>query len=202
MSHTTPLAGKKALVTGASTGIGRGIAIALAQAGADVAVHHFGDRAGAESAAKTIAGCGCRTTIVEGDLRVVAQIEAFVTQAIDGLSGLNVLVNNAGITGWNAALDVSEALWDTVIDTNLKGTFFCAVAAARHMRANGGGSIVNISSVLSHSAMRNLTIYAASKAGINQMTRQLALELGPSGIRVNAIAPRRHRPHAGRRSRL
>jgi len=189
MSDTKPLTGKKAIVTGASSGIGRGIAVALGQAGADVAIHHFGDLGGAEKTAATIAEFGGKTTIVDGDLRVVSQIETFVKRAIADLGGLNVLINNAGITGWNAALDVDEALWDTVIDTNLKGTFFCAIAAAGHMQTNGGGSIVNISSVLSHSAMRNLTIYAASKAGINQMTRQLALELGPLGIRVNAIAP-------------
>jgi len=189
MSDSKPLTGRKALVTGASSGIGRGIALALAEAGSDVAVHHFGDLAGAQKTAAAIVALGRKSTIVEGDLRVVSQIETFVKQAVEGLGGLNILVNNAGITGWNAALEVTEALWDTVVDTNLKGTFFCAIAAVRHMQSNGGGSIVNISSVLSHAAMRNLTIYAASKAGINQMSRQLALELGPIGIRVNAIAP-------------
>jgi NAD(P)-dependent dehydrogenase (short-subunit alcohol dehydrogenase family) len=186
---SSPLAGRKALVTGASGGIGRALAVALARAGADVAVHHFDDPVGGEETAATIRALGRQAFLIGADIRVVAQIEDMVAAVVTNLGGLDTLVNNAGITGWNDALDVSEALWDQVIDTNLKGTFFCSTAAARHMKAHGGGAIVNVSTIVSLTCMRNLSVYAASKAGINMMTRQLAFELAAHGIRVNAIAP-------------
>ena len=105
------------------------------------------------------------------------------------LDRLDVLVNCAGVTGWVDLDDPSEETWDRVIDTNLKGTFFCSTEAARLMRAAGGGSIVNVSSVVGGRAMRNLAAYGASKGGINALTIQLAGELAPHGIRVNAFAP-------------
>ena len=109
--------------------------------------------------------------------------------AFSELDRLDVLVNCAGVTGWMDAVDPSEETWDRVIDTNLKGTFFCSIAAARLMRSAGGGSIVNVSSVLATRGMPNSAAYAASKGGINALTVQLAIELAPARIRVNAFAP-------------
>ena len=105
------------------------------------------------------------------------------------LDRLDVLVNCAGVTGWIDLADPNETVWDQVVDTNLKGTFFCSTEAARLMRAAGGGSIVNVSTVVAARALRNLSAYAASKGGINALTIQLAGELGGDGIRVNALAP-------------
>jgi NAD(P)-dependent dehydrogenase (short-subunit alcohol dehydrogenase family) len=105
------------------------------------------------------------------------------------LDRLDVLVNCAGVTGWIDLADPSESTWDRVIDTNLKGTFFCSTEAARLMRAGGGGSIVNVSTVVAARALRHLAAYAASKGGINALTIQLAAELAADGIRVNAFAP-------------
>ena len=105
------------------------------------------------------------------------------------LDRVDVLVNCAGITGWTPLLDTDEATWNRVIDTNLKGTFFCSVEAAKLMREAGGGAIVNVSTVVAERGMRNLAAYAASKGGINALTRQLAVELAPYGIRVNTFAP-------------
>jgi NAD(P)-dependent dehydrogenase (short-subunit alcohol dehydrogenase family) len=107
----------------------------------------------------------------------------------DPLERLDVLVNCAGITGWMNVFEPSEETWDRVIDTNLKGTFFCSTEAARLMRRSGGGSIVNVSTVVAARGMRNLSAYAASKGGINALTIQLAVELAPYHIRVNAFAP-------------
>ena len=114
---------------------------------------------------------------------------AQVRELFGRLERLDVLVNCAGVTGWVDLDDPSEETWDRVIDTNLKGTFFCSTEAARLMRAAGGGSIVNVSSVVGARALRNLAAYGASKGGINALTIQLAGELAPHGIRVNAFAP-------------
>lgn len=175
------------LVTGASGGIGRALAVGMAAHGAHVMVHHFDDPAGAAATASAVEALGRRAAVVQADVRDVSQIEAMY-QAMDALGPLGFVVNNAGITGWNAALDVREELWDRVIDTNLKGTFFSCLAAARRMRGRGG-AIVNVSTQVAALAVKNLSVYAISKAGINGMTRQLAVELAPEGVRLNALAP-------------
>lgn len=189
MSVSFDLWGKVAVVTGASDGIGRALAVGLAEAGADVAVHFFDDAEGARRTAGTIEALGRRAMLVAADNREVAQIARLFDEVASTLGGTDVLVNNAGLTGWSAALEVDEALWDRVIDTNLKGTFFCSTHAARQMKTRGGGSIINVSSVVGLRATPNLTAYAASKAGIHALTRQMAVELAPMGIRVNAFAP-------------
>jgi len=186
---TDALTGKVALVTGASGGIGRALALGLAKAGASVGVHTFDDMVGGHETVAQIEALGARAVLVQADIRNVAAINNMIEFVCAQLGRLDVLVNNAGITGWNAALEVTEDLWDQVIDTNLKGTFFCATAAARKMKDTGGGSIVNVSTVVALTVMSNLTVYAASKAGIQSLTRQLAVELAPLGIRVNTIAP-------------
>jgi NAD(P)-dependent dehydrogenase (short-subunit alcohol dehydrogenase family) len=169
------LAGKVALVTGGSRGIGRALALGFAAEGATVHVNHFDEG----PAAAPPGGLELRY-----DVSDVGQIRAMFAR----LDRLDVLVNCAGITGWGSIFDVDEEAWDRVLDTNLKGTFFCSVEAARLMRT-GGGSIVNVSSVVAERGMRNLAPYAASKGGIDALTRQLAIELAPYGIRVNTFAP-------------
>lgn len=175
------LEGKVALVTGAGRGIGRVLAIGLAAEGAVVHVNDVDDP---ESTAVRLPEAQ-RGLSLGHDVSDVAQIRAM----FDRLDRLDVLVNCAGITGWIDVAEPDEAIWDRVIDTNLKGTFFCSTTAAPLMRAAGGGSIVNVSTVVAARALRNLSAYAASKGGINALTIQLAGELAPYGIRVNAFAP-------------
>jgi glucose 1-dehydrogenase len=175
------LEGKVALVTGARRGIGRTLGIGLAAEGAVVHLLDLDDP-GDVLAELPEAGRGLATTC---DVSDVAQIRATFSR----LGRLDVLVNCAGLTGWMDAVDPSEETWDRVIATNLKGTFFCSIEAARLMRSAGGGSIVNVSSVLATRGMPNSAAYAASKGGINALTVQLAIELAPGRIRVNAFAP-------------
>jgi glucose 1-dehydrogenase len=175
------LEGKIALVTGAAGGIGRALALGFAAEGALVHLLDLVDLGGmlAELPA------GGRGLALRCDVSDPAQIRT----AFSRLDRLDVLVNCAGVTGWLDAVDPSEQTWDRVIDTNLKGTFFCSTEAARLMRRGGGGSIVNVSSVLATRGMPNSAAYAASKGGINALTVQLAIELAPERIRVNAFAP-------------
>ena len=175
------LDGKAALVTGAARGIGRALALGLAAEGARVHVCDLDDPADV-LAAMPDEGRGF-------SLRCDISETAAVRAMFGRLDRLDVLVNCAGITGWMNVLEPSEETWDRVVDTNLKGTFFCSTEAAALMRRGGGGSIVNISTVVAARGMRNLTAYAASKGGINALTIQLAVELAPFAIRVNGLAP-------------
>ena len=175
------LDGKAALVTGAGRGIGRALALGLAAEGATVHVNDLVDPADVVAELPEAR----RGLALAYDVSEVAQVSALFAR----LDRLDVLVNCAGVTGWVDLDDPSEETWDRVIDTNLKGTFFCSTEAARLMRASGGGSIVNVSSVVGGRALRNLAAYGASKGGINALTIQLAGELAPHGIRVNAFAP-------------
>jgi 3-oxoacyl-[acyl-carrier protein] reductase len=184
------LAGKRALVTGGSKGIGAGIALALAREGADVAVNYRSDQAGAEEVAAQIRALGRAAATVGADVGKVADCQRLVREAADALGGLDILVNNAGITIWENFFETDEAHWDATLDTNLKGVFFCTQAAARIMRDQGtGGRVVNISSGASRSAFTNATPYNASKGGLNMLTAGLAVELGEYSITVNAVGP-------------
>jgi 3-oxoacyl-[acyl-carrier protein] reductase len=184
------LAGKRALVTGGSNGIGAGIALALAREGADIAVNYRSDRAGAEEVAGQIRALGRAAATVGADVGKVADCQRLVREAADALGGLDILVNNAGITLWEDFFDTDEKHWDATLDTNLKGVFFCTQAAARVMRDQGtGGRVVNISSGASRSAFKRATPYNASKGGLNMLTAGLAVELGEYGITVNAVGP-------------
>ena len=190
--ETTPrqqLAGRIALVTGASKGIGRALAVGLAAAGADVAVGYHTDRAGAEAVARDIESLGRRCLIHGGDVASVDAVRRLVADVVDRFGHIDILVNNAAIAGWAPAFETDEDLWDSVMTTNLKGSFFCAVEAARNMATTGGGAIVNISSNIAALGVSNLSCYAASKAGLHAVTKHLAVELAPLGIRVNALAP-------------
>jgi glucose 1-dehydrogenase len=183
------LTGKRALVTGGSKGIGAGIALALAREGADVAVNYHSDRTGAEKVVQEIETLGRTATAIGADVGQVADCQRLVTEAAETLGGLDILVNNAGITLWQDFFETDEAHWDATLDTNLKSVFFCTQAAARIMRTQHWGRVVNISSGASRSAFKNATPYNASKGGMNMLTVGLALELGPYGITVNAVAP-------------
>jgi 2-dehydro-3-deoxy-D-gluconate 5-dehydrogenase len=180
------LSGKVAIVTGANTGIGQGVAIALAEAGADVALV---GRTPAEEAAEMVRAAGRRAAIVDADLSTIAPVLGVIEQTVAELGRLDILVNNAGIIRRADALDFSEEDWDAVIDTNLKSTFFLAQAAARHMVAHGGGKIINIASLLSFQGGIRVASYTASKSGVAGLTRLLANEWATKGINVNAIAP-------------
>ena len=181
---------KVVLITGASKGIGRALALGCAREGAHVIVNYHTDRAGAEAVAAGIRDLGRRALVVQADLSRVVQIERMFARARKTFPRLDVLINNAGLTGWAGLFDTTEAKWDVVLDTNLKGTFFCSLAAARWMReTKTAGAIVNVSTQCAQLAVKNLVAYATSKAGLHGLTKQLAIELAPFGIRVNTFAP-------------
>jgi 2-deoxy-D-gluconate 3-dehydrogenase len=173
-------------VTGANTGIGQAIAIALAQAGADVALV---GRTPAEDTAAAIRDLGRRTLIVSADLSSIEPVQRIVDETVAGLGGLDILVNNAGIIRRADAVDFTEADWDAVVDTNLKSVFFLCQAAGRHMIAKGKGRIINIASMLTFQGGIRVPSYTASKSGIGGLTKLLANEWAKHGLSVNAIAP-------------
>ncbi len=184
------LDGRVALVTGAQQGIGRAIAVALAQAGADVAVNFLDDQRAAESVAEAVRGAGRRAVLLQGDVARVAACHEMVAQTVAQLGGIDILVNNAGVFPRVPFLKMTEADWDFVIDVNLKGTCFCSQAAANAMIAAGRpGTIISLASQSITGRSPDGAHYAASKGGIVSLTRALALELAPHDIRVNAIAP-------------
>src|SRR5205814_9798816 len=133
------------LVTGASKGIGRALAIGCAREGAQVVVNFANDKTGADETVAKIKTLGRRATVVRADISLVPQIQAMFHQIVVEFGRVDVLINNAGITGWTPLFEITEQKWDQVIDTNLKGTFFCSLEAARIMKDHGGGSIVNVS---------------------------------------------------------
>lgn len=183
------LHGKTALVTGASKGVGKGIALELAREGCDVAVNYNSDRAGALATVAEVEALGHAAFAVQGNVAVAADVNRMFDEVFARFPRLNVLVNNAGVQTWKKLLDLEEAEWDRVIDTNLKGCFLCTQRAARHMKDAGGGSIVNIGSGCNKIAFPNLVDYTASKGGIEMFTRVAGVELGPHKIRVNCVAP-------------
>ena len=183
------LSGKVALVTGAQQGIGRAIAIALAQDGADVGVNYLDDPAAAESVAKEVRAVGRRAAVVKANVMRADDVEAMVVAIAGALGPPDVLVNNAGVFPRSEFLDLAEREWDQVLNVNLKGGFLCTQAVARKLVAAGRpGAIVNIASSAVRGDPRGVH-YSASKAGVVGMTRAMALALAPHRIRVNAIAP-------------
>lgn len=179
------LSGRRALVTGASRGIGRAIAEGLAAAGADVAIAAR-SLPSLEEAAALIEGQGVKAVPVAMDVTSVGSIRDGIACAVRDLGGLDILINNAGIEQVCPSIDIEEALWDRILDTNLKGAFFAAQAAARVMTR---GSILNLCSLTSERGIPTAVPYGASKTGLLGMTRALAVEWAPRGIRVNAIEP-------------
>jgi NAD(P)-dependent dehydrogenase (short-subunit alcohol dehydrogenase family) len=189
MAAELRLAGKRALVTGASRGIGRQLAWALAGAGAEVAVA----ARRVESLAKTVRAIEERTrgraVPIAMDVTRVESIREGTAEAAATLGGLHILVNNAGVERTAPALEVEEETWDLILDTNLKGAFFAAQAAARIMSEGPGGAILNICALSSERGIPGAVAYGSSKAGLLGMTRGLAAEWGRHFIRVNALAP-------------
>jgi 2-deoxy-D-gluconate 3-dehydrogenase len=180
------LAGKVALVTGANTGLGQGIAIALAQAGADIVAV---GRSSAEDTQREVIATGRRFHFVHADLERSRETERVVSQTVEAAGRLDILVNNAGIIRRNDAIAFTEEDWDAALNVNLKTPFFLAQAAAKVMLANGGGKIINIASMLSFQGGIRTASYTASKSGLAGLTRLLANEWASRGINVNAIAP-------------
>jgi NAD(P)-dependent dehydrogenase (short-subunit alcohol dehydrogenase family) len=182
------LAGRKALVTGASRGIGQALAVGLARAGADVAAAAR-DAGSVAATVDAIGASGRRAHGLAMDVRDVEATRRGVAEAAAALGGLDILVNNAGIEQVCDSLEVDEALWDRIVDTNLKGAFFCAQATARLMAAGAGGAIVNVCSLTSEIGVPTAVPYGSSKSGLLGMTRALAAEWAGKRIRVNGIGP-------------
>ncbi len=184
------LNGARVLVTGSSTGIGRGVALRMAQEGADVVINYRSDPGRADEVVAEIRALGRTSVALKGDVSVVDAVRALVAESAAALGGLDVLVNNAGIERRAAFWDVTEADYDAVLAVNLKGVFFGTQAFVRHCRTAGQpGRIVNISSVHEDLAFPNFAAYCAAKGGLRMLARTLAVELGPLGITINNIAP-------------
>jgi 3-oxoacyl-[acyl-carrier protein] reductase len=183
------LKNKVAIVTGASRGIGRAIALTLAQYGAKVIVNYCGSKEKAEEVVQEIEGNGGTATIYQVDVADFNAVKLMFDDVIKQYGSVDILVNNAGITRDNLILKMSEEEFDGVINTNLKGVFNCMKHASRIMLKQKSGKIINISSVIGISGCAGQVNYSAAKAGVIGMTKSLAKELGSRGITVNAIAP-------------
>ena len=187
MANPFDLTGKVALVTGANTGLGQGMAVALAEAGADVCL--VGRSAPDETVAR-IEALGRKAHVIHADLGSADDVESIVSDARDALGGVDILVNNAGIIKRNDSIDFTFEEWDAVMNVNLRTLFFLSQAAAREMIKSGhGGKIINIASMLSFQGGIRVPSYTASKSGVAGLTKILANEWAKHGINVNAIAP-------------
>ncbi len=178
-----------ALVTGASKGVGRGIALELGRQGCSVAVNYNSDAAGAEETAREIRASGRDAFTVQANVGVAENVDRMFEHVLGRFPRLDILVNNAGVQTWTSLLELEEREWDRVIATNLKGCFLCTQRAARYMKDQGGGRIVNIGSGCNKVAFPMLVDYTASKGGIEMFTKVAAVELGRYGITVNCVAP-------------
>lgn len=183
------LEGKNALVTGASRGIGRAIAISLAEAGADVAINYSGSEAAAAETASAVEALGRRAILVKANVGKADEFEAMVKEVIEQLGSIDILVNNAGITRDNLIMRMKEEEFDQVIETNLKGVFNGIKAVTRPMMKQRSGRIINISSVVGVLGNPGQANYVAAKAGVIGLTKASARELASRGITVNCVAP-------------
>lgn len=185
---TRPLAGSVAVVTGAGRGLGRAIALALSDAGAAVALGARTPDQLAEVAAE-ITGRGGRAVAVTTDVTVTAQVNGLVDRAVAEFGRVDILVNNAGVVEFAPLVELTDEAWDTVLATNLRSTFLGVRAAARYMREQGGGRIINVASNFASMGVPGYAAYSASKAAVIALTRSAAVELARYGITVNAVAP-------------
>lgn len=183
------LDGKVALITGASRGIGRAVALKLAQAGAKIIVNYAGNETAAQEVQRQIAAAGGEALVVRADVSVAASAEELVAQGLTAFGHIDILVNNAGITRDNLLLRMKEEDWDAVLNTNLKGVFHCTKAVVRPMMKQRQGRIVNMASVVGIMGNAGQANYAAAKAGVIGFTKAMAKELASRGITVNAVAP-------------
>lgn len=184
------LSGKVALVTGSSQGIGQAIAIRLAEEGADVAVNHHNQPAQAEAVKTKIESLGRRAVAIETNVGMPGEDTRLVCEAVAALGELDILVNNAGVERNAPFWEVTEADYDFVLNTNLKGAFFAAQAFVKHLQSRKApGKIINISSVHEELPFPHFTAYCASKGGLKMLMRNLSIELAPLGITINNVAP-------------
>ena len=183
----TSLKNKTAIVTGASRGIGRKIALKLGKLGAAVVVNYLNNAQQAEDVSSEIINMGGRALSVQADIRNIDAIEALFDSAIEAFGALNILVNNAGISVYKKIEDITEEEFDNLFVTNVKSLFFACQQAAKKME--NGGKIINISSSVTRMMMPTYGAYAATKGAVEQITKVLAKELGPKRIQVNAISP-------------
>lgn len=188
MAAQTPES-RRALVTGASKGVGKGIALELARVGCDVAVNYNSDAAGADATVAEIRNMGRSAFAVRANVGVADDVDCMFAEVCERFERLDILVNNAGVQTWKPLLDLEEAEWDRTIQTNLKGCFLCTQRAARRMRDHKWGRIVNIGSGCNKIPFPNLVDYTASKGGIEMFTKACAIELGKHNITVNCVAP-------------
>ncbi len=182
------LDGRVAIVTGAVQGIGLGVALSMARAGANIVVADMAQD-GLASAVAEIEAKGVQALGVQTDVTQAREIDRLVHETLDRFGTIDILVNNAGVVIIKSIADQSEADWDRVLDTNLKGTFLCSQRVIQEMQKHKRGAIVNLSSIAAFHFTTPHIPYAASKAGVSALTRDLAYEVAPLGIRVNAIAP-------------
>lgn len=190
VSELLALRGRVALVTGSGYGIGMGIALRLAEAGAAVGVHYHSHAQGAQQVAEQICAAGGQALVVQGDLTQAEDVRRVVDRVVEHFGGLDILVNNAGRYPTSSILEMGEAEWDEVVDSNLKSVFLCTQAAGRAMREAGhGGAMINIASIEGSFPAWNHSHYNAAKAGVLLYTQASARELGQHGIRVNAVSP-------------
>lgn len=185
---TEELKGKKALVTGASRGIGRAIALELARRGADVAFSYGRSAEQAEQVRREIEGLGAKAVAFQSDVTSFEASKKLVADAVEALGGLDVLINNAGVTRDKLILQMSEEDWDTVVDTNLKGVFNVTKHVAAYMIKKRTGRVINIGSISGSVGLPGQTNYSASKAGLSGFTKALAKEIGRRNVTVNTLA--------------
>ena len=184
------LKGKKALVTGASRGIGRGIAEVFADEGADVAVNYVESAKAAEDVVKYVQGKGGKSLAVRGDVAKRADVEAMIDKAWKELGGLDILVNNAGIETIVPFLDLTDEQWTRLVDVNLRGCWLCSqVFCRRALAEKRKGSIIHIGSIQAAKVLPGRTHYAPTKLGLEALTRNMSAEVTPQGIRVNCVHP-------------
>jgi NAD(P)-dependent dehydrogenase (short-subunit alcohol dehydrogenase family) len=189
MASVGKMAGKKALVTGSGTGIGREVALEFARQGADVVLHYAHSGAGADSAVQEIEAMGRRAAAFKADFDNVDDVVRLGNSALDFLGGLDCLVNNAGITFNKPFLKVTREQFDRMYHVNIRAQFFLTQRVVEHMVAHGGGAICNITSIHGVQGAPEHSVYAGTKGAIVAYTRSLAVELAHKGVRVNAIAP-------------
>ncbi len=186
---STGLAGRTALVTGAGRGIGRAIALALANNGADVACNYSTSAEAATLLCQQIEGLGVRAAAVQGDVARIEEVERLVAQVLDRFTRIDILVNNAGIARDRLLLRMQDADWDAVLNTNLRGAFLCTRAVLRGMVRQRSGRIINIGSVSGIAGNAGQSNYAAAKAGLIGFTRSVAREVASRSITANVVAP-------------